>query len=54
VELAGPGISVPLGRGRAHHVRILTELALYAPAAPDATAAPASAGVREVRIGLGR
>ncbi len=54
VELSGPGIAVPLGRGRAHQVRLLTELALYAPAASRSAAAPPSAGVREVRIGLGR
>jgi len=54
VELSGPGIAVPLGRGRAHQVRLLTELALYAPAVSRSAAAPASAGVREVRIGLGR
>ena len=40
VELSGPGIAVPLGRGRAHQVRLLTELALYAPAASRSAAAP--------------
>jgi uncharacterized protein (DUF58 family) len=32
VELAGPGVHVPSGRGRAHTRRMLTALALYAPA----------------------
>jgi uncharacterized protein (DUF58 family) len=39
VELVGPGLIVPLGRGRGHMRRVLTTLALYqpggAPAAPE-------------------
>jgi uncharacterized protein (DUF58 family) len=31
VELAGPGLHVPPGRGRAHTRRLLTTLALYEP-----------------------
>jgi len=55
VELSGPGLAVPLGRGRAQQRRILTALALYAPsAAQRPTAAAPSADVREIRIGLGR
>jgi uncharacterized protein (DUF58 family) len=36
VELIGPGVSVPLGRGRAHLDRVLTALALYTPGAARA------------------
>jgi uncharacterized protein (DUF58 family) len=57
VGLAGPGIRVPLGRGRGQERRILTALALYDPASPGpadpgAAAADRSVPVREIRIGL--
>ncbi|MEX2147562.1 MAG: DUF58 domain-containing protein [Candidatus Rokuibacteriota bacterium] len=52
VELAAPGLLVPLGRGAAHTRRLLTALALWQPAA---TAAPArGAGrLRELHVSLG-
>jgi uncharacterized protein (DUF58 family) len=52
VELRGPGLAVPIGRGRGQEVRILTALALYAPPAAEAEQAPASDGLRELRIPL--
>jgi uncharacterized protein (DUF58 family) len=53
VELVGPGIHVPLGRGRQHARRLLTALALFEPSAgePAPTARPSA--VREFRIPLG-
>jgi uncharacterized protein (DUF58 family) len=60
VELIGPGFFVRLGRGRAHLHRILTALALYDPAAPEAVAAAGDAGggmtsapLRLIRVRLG-
>lgn len=59
VELVGPGLFVPLGRGRGHEVRLLTALALYNPAGSGRFAAPGAAGhapqaaLREIRVGLG-
>lgn len=56
VELAGPGVLVPLGRGRGQLRRVLTALALYDPAASAAAPAPAAgarAPIREVRVRLG-
>lgn len=59
VELTGPGLGVPLGRGRAHERRILSALALYDPAAPVPEAggragrAPGAATLREIRVSLG-
>jgi uncharacterized protein (DUF58 family) len=55
VELCGPGLLVPLGRGRAHRRRLLTALALYDPAADALRAEPARrrAGLREVRVPIG-
>ena len=60
VELAGAGCAVPLGHGRAHLRRMLTELALYDAggprAAPAALAGPAALRgtrpLREIRIAL--
>jgi uncharacterized protein (DUF58 family) len=57
VELAGPGLFVPLGRGRLHLRAVLAALALYepdAPPAPAAAPAPTRAGrrLREIRIPL--
>lgn len=61
VELAGPGVHVPLGRGPAQRRALLTALALWAP--PDRRVAPPppsgpttgarSSGVREIRVSLG-
>jgi uncharacterized protein (DUF58 family) len=57
VEVAGAGVAVPLGRGRAHELRVLTALALCDPAAAGDGAAPdpGSAGGprREIRVSLG-
>jgi uncharacterized protein (DUF58 family) len=58
VELTGAGLFVPLGRGFGQARRILTELALYDPRAPGASAAepgPDARGrrsLREVRVEL--
>lgn len=54
VELMGPDVFVPAGRGGAHQRRLLTALALYAPPAEAAAlraAAPASR-MREIRVRL--
>jgi hypothetical protein len=47
VELAGPDLLVPLGHGRPHLRRVLTALALYAPAVPGAGRAPAAPPANE-------
>ncbi len=51
VELRGPGLVVPRGRGRAQEVRILTALALFEPGAMETSAAPSTA-LPEIRISL--
>lgn len=51
VELAGPGLFVALGRGPAHLRRLLTALALWAPAIVQ-SAAHAGRPMREVRVSL--
>jgi uncharacterized protein (DUF58 family) len=57
VELVGPGVFVPLGRGRGHARRLLTALALYEPgrAARDGepVRAARAATARELRVPLG-
>jgi hypothetical protein len=52
VELAAPGLLVPLGRGAVHTRRLLTALALWQ---PGAAAAPArgAARLRELHVSLG-
>lgn len=51
VELAGPGVQVRLGRGRAQARAVLTALALWQPGGgPPQTVTP---GLREIRIPLG-
>ncbi len=55
VELAAPGVWVPLGAGRPHERRLLTALALYEPApAGGEVSPPRSSGLplREVRVAL--
>jgi uncharacterized protein (DUF58 family) len=59
VELVGPGIRVPLGRGRGQEAPLLTALALYAPpvAAPGPGARPPAlpplpGGLRQIVVGL--
>jgi len=52
LELIGPGVHVPVGRGRAHLRRVLEALALYEPsAAPAAWPAPRP-GVTDLEIAL--
>ncbi len=54
VELVGPGLSVPRGRGRGHARRVLTALALYVPGVSAASAAPlGGGGLAEIRVALG-
>jgi len=56
VELAGPGLFVPLGRGPGHARRVLTALALYEPGAPRSIDESAPAGwrsLREAHVDLG-
>ncbi|OGK81507.1 MAG: hypothetical protein A2X52_10375 [Candidatus Rokubacteria bacterium GWC2_70_16] len=59
VELTGPGLLVPLARGRGQERRILTALALYEPrplgAGPGLASVAAREGamLREIRIGIG-
>jgi uncharacterized protein (DUF58 family) len=53
IELLGPGVHVPVGRGRAHLRRVLGALALYEPfAAPAARPAPRP-GVSDLEVPLG-
>jgi len=52
VSLAGAGVSVPAGRGREHAHRILTALALYAPAEAVRADAPAASAGREIVVDL--
>jgi uncharacterized protein (DUF58 family) len=53
VELVGPGLHVPPGRGRAHLRRLLTALALFEPAPAPAARPAARPGVSDVEIALG-
>jgi uncharacterized protein (DUF58 family) len=52
VELAGPGLSVPSGRGRVHLRRLLTALALYEPG-PGAARPGARRGATDFEVPLG-
>jgi uncharacterized protein (DUF58 family) len=52
VELRGPGLEVPLGRGRHQERRILTALALYEPGRATGVDLPAPRSLREIRVGL--
>lgn len=52
VELLGPGVFVPLGRGRGQERRLLTALALYAPPSGGVLAAASTGALREVRVRL--
>jgi uncharacterized protein (DUF58 family) len=56
VELVGPGVRVPLGRGAAHAHRVLAALALFEPGAARGpalpVAPPARGGLREIPISL--
>jgi uncharacterized protein (DUF58 family) len=53
VELAGPGIHIPPGRGRAHQRRLLTGLALYDPAVAATPIGGRRGGVSEIEVVLG-
>jgi len=52
VELIGPGLHVPAGRGRAHLRRLLSALALYEPAAAAAARSAPRPGVSDLEIAL--
>jgi uncharacterized protein (DUF58 family) len=52
VELVGPGLHVPPGRGAAHRRRLLTALALWAPVA-GAVSPPRSRPAVELEVSLG-
>jgi uncharacterized protein (DUF58 family) len=52
VELAGPGLAIPLGRGRGQETRILTALALFEPGGAGGAAGSGGSALREVRIPL--
>jgi uncharacterized protein (DUF58 family) len=52
IELVGPGVHVPPGRGRAHQRRLLTALALYDPRTAVATPGRAG-GASEIQVVLG-
>jgi uncharacterized protein (DUF58 family) len=53
VELAGPGLHVPLARGRAHRRRLLTALALYDPVRAATPIGRRASGVSEIEVALG-
>ncbi len=53
IELVGPGVHVPPGRGRAHQRRLLTALALYDPRTAGATPARRAGGASEIEVVLG-
>jgi uncharacterized protein (DUF58 family) len=53
VELTGPAVYVPAGRGRAHRRRLLTALALYDPTEVLEVAPPAARLVAEMTVDLG-
>jgi len=53
VEVVGPGILVPGGRGRDHERRVLTALALYGPGAPERPGLDGRRSLREIRVDLG-
>jgi len=53
VELVGPGVHVPPGRGRAHLRRVLTGLALFEPGAVPAARPAPRPGMGEIEVTLG-
>jgi uncharacterized protein (DUF58 family) len=53
VELAGPGVHVPLGRGHGQRRRLLTALALYAPGGAPSPAPSVRGNVAEIPVTLG-
>jgi uncharacterized protein (DUF58 family) len=52
VEVTGPGIHVPLARGRAHQRRLLTALALYDPVRTAMPVGRRTSGVSEIEVAL--
>jgi uncharacterized protein (DUF58 family) len=52
VELAGPGLAIPLGRGRGQETRILAALALFESGSAGGAAGSGGSSLREVRISL--
>jgi uncharacterized protein (DUF58 family) len=53
IELVGPGIHVPPGRGRGHQHRLLTALALYDPRASGSVPLRRAGGASEIEVALG-
>jgi uncharacterized protein (DUF58 family) len=53
IELVGPGLHVPPGRGRVHQRRLLTALALYDPRAAAAAPVRRAGGTGEIEVILG-
>jgi uncharacterized protein (DUF58 family) len=53
IELIGPGVHVPPGRGRGHQRRLLTALALYDPRTSGSVPARRTAGASEIEVALG-
>ena len=53
VELIGPGVHVPSGRGRGHLRRLLTALALYEPSRAPSPRRAARPGASDIEIALG-
>jgi uncharacterized protein (DUF58 family) len=53
IELVGPGLQVPPGRGRAHQQRLLTALALYDPRTAGAAPGRRAGRGSEVEVTLG-
>ncbi len=53
IELVGPGLHVPPGRGRVHQRRLLTALALYDPRVAAAAPARRAGGTGEIEVLLG-
>lgn len=55
IELSGPGVHVPPGRGRDHRRRLLTALAVFDPEAARVASAPrrSTRALREIRVAIG-
>jgi uncharacterized protein (DUF58 family) len=53
IELVGPGVHVPPGRGRGHQRRLLTALALYDPRTTGSIPLRRTGGASEIEVVLG-
>jgi uncharacterized protein (DUF58 family) len=53
IELIGPGVHVPPGRGRGHQRRLLTALALYDPLTAGSVPLRRAGGASEIEVVLG-